>query len=241
MGKKISLAGKRTLFVHVTGGNHAKELRWRRMSLATFIGVWKDRIKVIEQTAIESRARSRAEKIRKQFDATPSRRVIKERSEPSDPNPVVVEAYYSQLFSPKQGDRLHSPTINDSISRLREHHSSVEPVEVEERVISGMVKTVLKSTTPWKAPGEGGIPAGAYKLLPNAFEYHVVFVMGALTGKRPLSSEREVMSSAHFMTYSETKSTLKRRGWTPEKEGTSIMYRRGMTSKKHTTPFIISC
>lgn len=50
-----------------------------------------------------------------------------------------------------------------------------------------MVKAVPKSTRPGKALGEDGIPSGAYKLLPSAFDYLVRFVIGALTEDRPPS------------------------------------------------------
>lgn len=162
------------------------------MSLASYVASWSARIAILARRVEGMKEKSRISKIRDKFGQNPSKVIIEERGEAVKLDPIRTEEFFRQLYSPLGGDKPQTPAFNQWLSKWRVHQSRREPVSARDTIRTrGIIEEVLSTTRPWKAPGEDGIPAGVYKLLPSAKSELVRFITETLGGQRSLS-ERDV-------------------------------------------------
>lgn len=132
---------------------------------------------MLERRVEAIKMRTKVSKIRDNFETNPAKSVIERRGASARLDPGRTTEFYEELYSPLGGDKPRTPAFNRWLDRWKDHKGRTEPVKVGDTAeVRKLIELTLKESRPWKAPGEDGIPAGAYKLFPSAKAALVRFI-----------------------------------------------------------------
>lgn len=146
----------------------AREMRKARMRPREYIAALEDRIKLLQRKLDSLKQKQEVTALRRKFSERPSIALLEKKEMLQPSSMEEVEKFFVDLY--KKKERIsNTPALDDWLSRFQRVTSSCNyEGQIIEAHIREKVNQVLSRTSPWKAPGEDGIPAFLYKTLPAA-------------------------------------------------------------------------
>lgn len=169
--------------------SEARQMRKLGMKPKQYIKINEDRIKLLEKQLENQKKRHKVQNLRSKYKESPSIRTIQEKENTGPKDLVKVEKFFSKLYK-KEEEMETTPCLNELLSRYRKTTAGKQYKEqLNEENIRIEVEESLKTSSPWKAPGEDRIPNYIYKILDTAKEYLKSFVTDTLLGRYQLEEK----------------------------------------------------
>lgn len=153
------------------------------MTPKEYMKMLEDRITLLQQKLDKLISRHCVNTIRRKFSENRSVKIIEYKERVQPPNKEHIEKFYSGLYK-KNESMSSTPALDRWIAKFQTETTSCSyRDQLRETRINEQTLQVLARTAPWEAPGEDGIPAFLYKIIPAAKSYLQKFIYTTITGE----------------------------------------------------------